>query len=114
MKNKAIVPRWAVLCYLSLSPLGAQLSTRSIQGEVMDQYSRPLEHAVVQIQNDSTLMIRSYITQADGRYHFTGLNDDVYYELTAEYDGLRGRERALSKFDSHEKRTMDLRIRLGN
>ena len=79
----------------------------------MDQHLHPLEHAVVQIKNDWTLMIRSYITQSDGKYHFAGLNSDIDYEPTAEYDGLRSPVRTLSKFDSREERKIDLTIRLG-
>jgi hypothetical protein len=78
---------------------------------VADQYSRPLAHAAVQIENDSTLQIRSYITQADGKYHFAGLNSDIDYKLSAEYDEIRSHKRNLSKFDSRHGPRIDLRIR---
>lgn len=82
-----------------------------VEGEVLDQYSRPLAHAAVQIENDSTFQIRSYITQADGKYHFAGLDGDNDYKLTAEYDGLRSHQRKLSKFDSRPEPRINLTIR---
>jgi hypothetical protein len=77
----------------------------------MDQHARPLDHAVVQIQNDYTLSIRSYITAADGKYHFAGLSPNLDYELTADYDGLRSRARTLSDFDSRADSKVNLTIR---
>ena len=35
--------------------------------------NQPVANAVVQLKNTKTLQIRSFITQGDGNYHFTGL-----------------------------------------
>lgn len=113
MRTGENAPRLAFLLCVAAVLLGAQPWTRTVQGVVMDGNSRPLEHAVVQIQNDWTLNIRSYITQSDGKYHFAGLSDDIDYELTAEYDGVRSPERKLSKFNSRKKPEIDLIVHLG-
>ncbi len=105
--------RFAILLLATLGALAAQPSTRMLEGEVTDQHLRPLAHAAVQIENDSTFQIRSYITQADGKYHFAGLNGDIDYKLSAEYDGLRSHKRNLSKFDSRRYPRIDLTIRFG-
>ena len=102
-----------VFTLLCAGSLAAQPFTRSVQGVVTDQHSRPLDHAVVQIENEWTLAIRSYDTRADGEYHFAELSRDRDYRLTAEYDGLRSRERTLSKFNSRDDPTLNLKIRLG-
>lgn len=112
MKNTSTGLRLAVLLFTTLSSLGAESSTRGVEGVVTDQHSHPLEHAVVQIHNDWTLMVRSYITQADGKYHFAGLSRDTDYKLRADYDGIRSPARKLSKFDSHEGRKLDLTVHL--
>ena len=111
MKNASIA--FAILLLATLAPLGAQPSTRTVEGVVMDQHSHPVGHAAVQLENEWTLQIRSYITQADGKYHFAGLNGDYNYDLTAEYDGLRSHVRKLSKFDSRQQPKLDLTIRFG-
>jgi hypothetical protein len=105
--------RLAFLLLATLGSLLAQPSTRMVEGIVTDQHSHPLAHAAVQIENNGTLQIRSYITQADGKYHFTGLNSDNDYALTAEYDGLRSHVRKLSKFNSHQESKIDLAIPIG-
>lgn len=105
--------RLAFLLLATVGSLLAQPSTRMVEGVVTDQHSRPVAHAAVQIENNGTLQIRSYITQADGKYHFTGLNGDIDYALTAEYDGLRSHARKLSKFDSHQESKIDLTIPMG-
>ncbi len=112
MKNAGTF-RLAVLLFTTLGALLAQPSTRTVEGVVLDQHSHPVAHAAVQIENDGTLQIRSYITQADGKYHFAGLNGDIDYALTAEYDGLRSHVRKLSKFDSRQDPKIDLTIRFG-
>ena len=113
MKNSSLTLRLVILIFTSLRLIGAQPSTRTVEGVVMDQHSHPLAHAAVQIENEQTLIIRSYITQADGKYHFAGLNGDIDYELSAEYHGLHSGVRNLSKFDSREEPKLDLRIRFG-
>jgi hypothetical protein len=112
MKNAGIF-RLAVLLFATLGLLLAQPSTRMVEGVVTDQHSHPLAHAAVQIENNGTLQIRSFITQADGKYHFTGLNSDMDYALTAEYDGLRSHARKLSKFNSRPEPRIDLTVALG-
>lgn len=103
----------ALVVMMTRGTLGAQEQARTVHGVVTDGRKQPLEHAAVQIENNWTLVIRSYITQADGKYHFAGLNPDVNYTLTAEYDGIRSASRTLSKFDSHRNRKIDLTIHLG-
>ncbi|MGP0071355.1 MAG: carboxypeptidase-like regulatory domain-containing protein [Bryobacteraceae bacterium] len=114
MKDASITLRLTIFLFGALSLLGAQPTTRTVEGVVMDQHSHPLAHAAVQIENEWTLQIRSYITQADGKYHFAGLNGDDDYQITAEYDGVRSHVRKLSKFDSREEPRIDVTIRFGN
>jgi hypothetical protein len=112
MRTTSIGWRLPILIFAAASWLGAQSWDRSVEGVVTDQHRHPLEHAVVQIHNDWTLMVRSYVTQADGKYHFAGLSRDTDYQLRADYDGIRSPARTLNKFDSHEDRKMNLTIHL--
>ena len=111
MKNAPIA--LVLLLFANLSLRGAQPLIRTVEGLVLDQHSHPVAHVAVQLENDWTLQIRSYITQADGKYHFAGLDADYDYQLTAEYDGLRSHVRKLSKFDSRQQPKIDLTIRFG-
>lgn len=101
----------ALLAGAVLAVAGAQ-TTRMAQGVVSDQRSRPLEHAIVQIKDTRSLAIRSYVTQADGAFHFSGLSRDIDYELTADYDGIRSSTHTLSHFDSRDTAEISLTVKL--
>jgi len=102
------------ICFgLAAVSLAAQNETRTLHGIVTDQADHTLIHAVVQLENVSTLMVRSCITQAGGRYHFAGLKPDVDYRIMAEYDGFYSARKRLSKFNERKNPEMDLKVQLG-
>ena len=63
-------------------------SRRDVAGIVMLEDETPVGGAVVKIKNLRTLQIRSFITQADGKYVFQNLSSSVDFELKAEYKGM--------------------------
>jgi len=67
--------------------------------------------AIVLIENTALLRVRSYITQSDGMYHFSGLYWDVDYRLKTKYRGAKGPTRTLSQFDSREAKVINLEVR---
>lgn len=86
-------------------------STRYVSGTVTDQRGSPVRGAVVQIENSLLLGVRSYITQRDGKYHFSRLSFDVDYRLKAFYRGSEGPTKTLSKFDSSSAKIINLEVR---
>ena len=78
----------------------------------MDQCGNPVRGAVVQIENETLLGVRSYITQADGKYHFFGLYWDIDYRLKAMYHGAEESTKTLSRFDSRNSTVINLKVRL--
>ena len=84
--------------------------TRSVQGVVTDAEDNPIEGSVVQLKDTRTLHIRSFITKANGSYHFHGLSRDIDYELKADYQGKSSDNRRLSSFDSRSQAVMNLKI----
>ena len=105
----------SVLLLLAL-PLSAQkktkedTSTRSLQGAVTDATDNPVEGAVVKLKDTKTLQVRSFITKADGNYHFHGLNPDVDYEVKADYQGATSNNRTLSSFDTRRTAILNLKL----
>ena len=85
---------------------------RAVQGTVRDQKGNLLIGAVVQIRNDANLLIRSYITQNGGSYHFQELAADVTYRLQAAYKGHFGEPKRLSKYSSRAQKNIDLTVDL--
>ena len=85
---------------------------RSVRGIVTDETGHALEGAVVQIQDRTTMGVRSYLTQRDGCYHFEDLSSDLTYHLRARYSGVFSHPKLLSKFDSHRVAVIDLTVHL--
>lgn len=100
-----------ILLLLSRAIGAAEPSTRYVSGIVTDQYGEPVRGAVVQIENSVFLGVRSYITQRDGKYHFSRLSFDVDYRLRAFYRGAEGPPKTLSEFDSSDAKVINLEVR---
>lgn len=88
----------------------SQFNPRPVTGTVTDKRGNTLPSAIVQLENSVTLSIRSYITGKDGRYHFSGLNDDIDYTLKARYRNYWSEPKTLSKFNSSHHPEVNLVI----
>jgi len=83
---------------------------RSLQGQVVDPDDKPVSGAVVQLKDARTLQVRSFITQANGDYRFSGLRADTDYEIKAESNGLTSDNKRLSNFDTRKIATVNLKL----
>ncbi len=92
--------RGFALALLALAPAGAQYKPRDVSGVVTDLRGNALPKVAVQIENTRTLLVRSYITGPDGRYHFEDLNDDIDFVLKAHYRRFWSKPKTLSKFNA--------------
>lgn len=72
--------------------------TRSVSGIVTDEAEVALQ-AVVQLKNMRTLDVKSFHTNAEGKYYFYGLDPNIDYELRAYADGYEAKTRKVSSFD---------------
>ena len=94
---------------LSFSQSLAQ-SMRVVQGLVLNADGQPQQNAVVYLQDQKSMQVRTYITEVDGRYRFGQLSSDVDYQLWAEYKGHKSKTRSISSFDSKKELNFDLKI----
>jgi hypothetical protein len=85
-------------------------NTRVVQGKVLDPDEKPQPNAIVYLQNQKTLEIRTYITIADGSYRFGQVGSDVDYRLWAKYQTLKSKAKLISSFDSKKQFTFDLKL----
>jgi protocatechuate 3,4-dioxygenase beta subunit len=88
---------------------GSQL--RTLTGHVLSSQNQPLGKAIVYLKNTKTLMIKTYITDADGSYRFPALSPVVDYEVFAESQGAHSDTKTLSAFDNRKQINITLRIR---
>src|SRR5580692_5334056 len=77
-------------------------SERVVTGTVSDADGKPIDGAVVQLKDLRTTQVRSFITQTNGAYHFSGLKVDNDYQLEAKYNGMTSGWRTLSVFDTRK------------
>jgi hypothetical protein len=85
-------------------------TTRMVEGMVTNAANQPVANAVVQLKNTKTLQIRSFITPADGNYHFAGLGTDVEYQLKADHEGATTSWKTLSVFNSKKTPVINLKL----
>ena len=76
--------------------VSAQGLARSVRGIVTDRDGAPLVSSVVQIEDEGTLSIRSFITGNDGFYYFLDLSPDRDYLIRARHGNVWGRAKTLS------------------
>ncbi len=113
------VPRAALITILAVACAGllpAQKkekedpTVRNLQGQVVDADDKGVPGAVVQLKDTRTLMVRSFITQANGDYRFSGLRADTDYEIKAEYNGMTSDNKRLSNFDTRKIAIVNLKL----
>ena len=92
-----------VFCVQDLAPA----TGRTLRGTVTND-GEPMRGAVVQLENIATMEIRSYITQQDGQYHFSGLWSNVDYQVWARRANLHSVKKTLSQFNEKSSVRIDL------
>jgi Carboxypeptidase regulatory-like domain len=93
---------------LSAIAQGPQL--RTVRGVVMDKSESSIASAVVFLKNTRTNAVRSYITDEQGNYRFSGLDPNVDYEIHAEKDGAKSPTRTVSSFDNKKDIVINLKL----
>ncbi len=83
---------------------------RNLSGRVTDGHE-PLQGAVVQLQDPNNNSIVTYLSDPDGSYHFKRLNGSTDFNVWADYHGHRSAVHAISKFDSHMEKVINLTIK---
>lgn len=91
--------------------LAAQSSTKTLQGKVLSSSDKPLSGAIVYLESGKTNSIRSFISTADGSYHFGQLAADTDYQIWARYKNIKSDTKGISSYDSRPKVVINFRIK---
>ncbi len=105
-----IIARLLAILLLLWFPCVSQSERRIVTGVVTDKRGNALPGAAVELEDTHSLLIVSYITDKQGRYHFSQLFGDVDYTLKAKYRSYWSKEKRLSKFNSAKRAEIDLVI----
>ena len=87
-----------------------EANSRSVMGTVVGSDDQPVNGAVVQLKDMRTLQVRSFITQSDGQYHFSGLRADIDYQLTVKAGDATAPQRTLSLFDNRKEAVLNFKL----
>ena len=82
----------------------------ALAGTVTDPDEKPVTGAVVQLKDMRTLQVRSFISQEDGSYHFSGLKVDNDYQVKADHNDRTSGWKTLSVFDARKEPVMNLKL----
>jgi hypothetical protein len=119
-QNRGRCVGWLMMLLLAGSialpaSLGQNLgqAVRVVQGRVLNTAEESQPNAVVYLQDQKSLSVRTFITEADGHYRFGQLSSDVDYQLWAQYKGHKSKTRSISSFDSKKLFEFDLKVDTG-
>ena len=87
---------------------GSQL--RTVRGQVLSKDDNAISGAVVYLKNQRTQTVRTYISDREGNYRFSGLDPNVDYELHAEHQEQSSSKRTVSSFDSRKEIVVNLKV----
>lgn len=83
---------------------------RVVEGTVSDPDGKFVDGAVVELKDMRTLQVRSFYTQKNGAYHFSGLKLDNDYEIEAKYNDMNSGWKRLSIFDARKVPVINLKL----
>jgi len=116
-KRAKLVLAGALLLLAAISSYGQktpdkkkEAQLRTVHGTVFDKSDAAISSAVVFLKNLRTNQVRSYISESDGKYRFSGLDPNVDYEIHAEKDGAKSAVRTVSSFESRREISLDLKL----
>lgn len=91
--------------------LAQNVGQRVVSGAVLDAASAPLNGATVFLKNLKSKSIRSYTSDAKGRFQFTQVDMAEDYELWAEKDGKRTATKTVSSWDARKDFETELKMK---
>ena len=101
---------FAIATVLPIAARQKDSQVRTVHGGVLDKQDNIVNGGGVYLQNKKTQVIRTYISDDQGQYTFSGLDPNVDYEIHAELNGLTSTIRTISSFDSRKDIVLTLKL----
>lgn len=105
-----MTPSTAIRMAILALTLSADASAKTARGVVVDSDDRPVAKATVILKGADSLIVRSFITEKDGSFHFVNLHPDLYYKIQARFGRAETNEVSISRFDSLRDETIQLKF----
>lgn len=96
-------------------PVAAQMPTqatlRSLTGIVTDSGHEPIRGAIVELRNENSHELVTFITEANGSYNFKRMDGNADYVVWVTFRGKHSATHTISKFDSHMEKVIDFTVK---
>ena len=107
-----VVPAGLVVGLLNPPPVRAQnIGQRVVSGTVVDANSNIVSGATVFLKDLKSKSIRSYTTDAEGKFRFTQVNMAEDHELWAEKAGHKSMVKTVSEWDARKEFETELKLK---
>jgi hypothetical protein len=106
----AIAAIFPIASVLPVSARQKDSQVRTVHGGVLDKSDNIVNGGIVYLQNKKTQVIRTYISDQDGQYTFSGLDPNVDYDIHAEMNGLTSITKTISSFDARKDIVLTLKL----
>jgi hypothetical protein len=90
---------------------GQNFGQRTVSGTVQDADGKPVEGSTVFLKSEKTKGIRSYISTANGHFHFAQVDMSTDFDLWAEKDGKKSATKTVSSWDDRKEFVSDLKLK---
>ena len=87
-----------------------EANLKTVRGVVLDKSDTPVAAAVVFLKNSRSNQVKSYISDDQGNYRFSGLDPNADYEIHAEKDGDKSQTRSISSFETRMDIVLNLKL----
>lgn len=105
------IPVGSRCALLAPAAWGQNIGERTVSGTVLNESSQPVVGATVFLKNEKTKSIRSYISTANGHFHFAQVDMSVDFDLWAEKDGRKSATKTVSSWDDRKDFISDLKLK---
>lgn len=108
----AVLPSLVLLFACGLFAQNSKRDTqlKTVRGVVSDKSDNPVASAIVFLKNVRTNQVRSYISDNEGKYRFSGLDPNSDYEAHAEKNGMKSQTHSVSSFDNRMDIVLNLKL----
>ena len=72
----------------------------TVDGTVLNTAKVPVGGAVVYLENPKSLDVQSYLSDAQGLFHFNQISPQTDYEVWAELNGVQSKHKFISQFSN--------------
>lgn len=97
--------------FVSSAAWAQNIGMRTVSGTVLNASSDPVSGATVFLKDEKSKTIRSFVSTADGHFHFAQVDMSVDFDLWAEKDGKKSAIKTVSSWEARKDFIADLKLK---